>query len=83
MKELYIQVSTLLEMSRVYGKQQTSDSSWEFLRIEKKQIKTVQNNSYTKNWHETTYMWVEVINSKRQIRGKFGYVVEINFCPLA
>ena len=27
MKELYIQVSTLLEMSRVYGKQQTSDSS--------------------------------------------------------
>ena len=72
MKELYIQASTLLEMSRVYGKQQTSDSSWEFLRIEKKQIKTVQNNSYTKNWRETTYIWVEVINSKLQIRGKFG-----------
>ena len=63
MKELYIQVSTSLEMSRVYGKQQTSD--------------------YTKNWHETTYIWVEVINSKRQIRGKFGHVVQINFCPLA
>ena len=83
MKELYIQVSTSLEMSRVYGKQQTSDSSWEFLRIEKKQIKTVQNNSYTKNWHETTYIWVEVINSKRQIRGKFGHVVQIHFCRLA
>ena len=32
--------------SHVYGKQQTSDSSWEFLRIENEQIKTVQNNSY-------------------------------------
>ena len=32
--------------SHVYGKRQTSDSSWEFLRIENKQIKTVQNNSY-------------------------------------
>jgi len=30
----------------VYDKRQTSDSSWEFLRIENKQIKTVQNNSY-------------------------------------
>ena len=25
----------------VYGKQQTSDSSWEFLKIENEQIKTV------------------------------------------
>ena len=30
----------------IYAKQQTSDSSWDFLRIENKQIKTVQNNSY-------------------------------------
>ena len=30
----------------VHTKRQTSDSSWEFLRIENKQIKTVQNNSY-------------------------------------
>ena len=30
----------------VYGKRQTSDSSWEFLKIENKQIKTAQNNSY-------------------------------------
>ena len=29
-----------------YRKRQTSDSSWEFLRIENKQIKTVPNNSY-------------------------------------
>ena len=28
----------------VYAKPQTSDSSWEFLKIENKQIKTVQNN---------------------------------------
>ena len=31
--------------SHVYAKRQTSDSSWEFLRIENKQIKIVQNNS--------------------------------------
>ena len=30
----------------VYAKWQMSDSSWDFLRIEIKQIKTVQNNSY-------------------------------------
>ena len=30
----------------VYAKLQTSDSSWELLRIENKQIKSVQNNSY-------------------------------------
>ena len=30
----------------VYAKRQTSDSSWEFLRIENKQIKTVQKYSY-------------------------------------
>ena len=29
----------------VYGKRQTADLSWEFLRIENRQIKTVQNNS--------------------------------------
>jgi len=39
----------------VYGKRQTSDSSWEFLRMKNKQIKTVQNNFYGENWLETTY----------------------------
>ena len=34
---------------RVYGKRQTSDSGWEFLGMKKKQIKTVQNNSYGEN----------------------------------
>ena len=49
--------------SHVYGKRQTSFSSWEFLKIENKQIKTVQNNSYVWNWLETTYFWVEVTSS--------------------
>ena len=31
--------------SHVYAKRQTSDSSWEFLRIETRQIKTAQKNS--------------------------------------
>ena len=30
----------------VYGKQQTSDSSWKFLKTENEQIKAVQKNSY-------------------------------------
>ena len=30
----------------IYRKRQTSDSRWEFLRIENKQIKTVPNDSY-------------------------------------
>ena len=32
--------------NHVYGKRQTSDSSWEFLRTKSKQLKPVQNNSY-------------------------------------
>ena len=34
--------------SQGYRKRQTSDSSWDFLRVENKQVKTVQNNSYDK-----------------------------------
>ena len=30
----------------VYGKRQTSDLSWEILKIENEQIITAQNNSY-------------------------------------
>ena len=30
----------------VYGTQQTANGSWEFLKIENKQIKTVQNDSF-------------------------------------
>ena len=39
----------------VYGKRQTSDSGWEFLRMKNKQIKTVQSNFYGENWLEATY----------------------------
>ena len=52
----------------VYTKRQTSDSCWDCLRIEKKQIKTVHNNSYGKNWREATYFLVEVVKSKRKLR---------------
>ena len=33
-------------MRHVHGKRQKSDSSWEFLKIENEQMKTVQSNSY-------------------------------------
>ena len=49
----------------VYGKQQTSDSSWKVLKIENEQVKTAQNNSYGQKLRETTYLCVEIMNSKR------------------
>ena len=66
-----------------YGIRQTANVSWKFLRIENKQIKTVQNDSCGQNWHKTTYFCVEAINSKRKIRGKLGHVVQIHVCRLA
>ena len=46
MKKLLKKPGDYREMKiHVYDKRQTSDMSWEFLRIENKQIKTVQNNS--------------------------------------
>ena len=39
--------------SHVYGKRQ--NSSLECLRIENKQIKTVQNNSHVQDWRERTF----------------------------
>ena len=35
-----------LYVYKLYGKQQKSDSSEEFLKIENERIKTAQNNSY-------------------------------------
>ena len=67
----------------VYGIRQTANVSWKFLRIENKQIKTVQNDSCGQNWHKTTYFCVEAINSKRKTRGKLGHVVQIHVCRLA
>ena len=63
-------------------KRHTSDSSWEFLRIENKQIKRVQNDSYGKNWHKTTYFCVEAIKSKQTMRGKLGHMVQVHICRL-
>ena len=46
-------------------------------------MKTVQNNSYGEDWLETTCFGVEVINSKRQFRGKLDHVMQIHVCRLA
>ena len=69
-------------MLHVYGKRQTSDSSWEFLKIENEQIKTAQKIFRDKKLRETTYLCVEIMNSKRQVKGKIGHVVQIPFCRL-
>ena len=59
----------------VYGKRQTSDSSWEFLKIENEQIENEQikkasNNSYGWKIAWITDLCVEMINSKRQVKGE-------------
>ena len=60
--------------------QQTSDSSWEFLKIENEQIKTAQKIRMDKKLREITYLCVEIINSRRQAKGKLGHVVQVRFC---
>ena len=67
----------------VYGIRQTANVSSKFLRIENKQIKTVQKDSCGQNWHKTTYFCVEAINIKRKTKGKLGHVVQIHVCRLA
>ena len=58
----------------VYGKQQTADSSWESaVKIEKEHIKTAQK-LMDKKLCETTNLCVEIMNSKRQVKGKLGQV---------
>ena len=52
------------------GKRQTSDSSWEFLKIENELIKTASNNSYRWKIAWITDLCVEMINSKRQVKGE-------------
>ena len=67
----------------VYSIRQTANVSGEFLRIENKQLKKVQNDSCGQNYHKTTYFCVETINGKRKTRGKLGHVVQIHVCRLA
>ena len=66
----------------VYGKRQTSDSSWEFLKIENEQIKQLKTILMDKKLRETSNLWVEKMNSKRQVKGKHGHVVQICVCRL-
>ena len=62
------------------GKRQTPDSSWEFLKTENEQIKTVQNDSYGQ---KIVHLCVEIMNSKQQVKGKLGYEVKIRVCRLS
>ena len=52
----------------VYEKRQTSDSSWEFLKIENKQIKIAQKILMGKNLRENTNLCLEIMNSRRQAK---------------
>ena len=58
----------------VYGKQQTSDWSWDSaVKREKEQIKTAQK-LMDKKLCETANLCVEIMNSKRQAKVKLGQV---------
>ena len=47
------------------------------IQVENEQIKTAQKLFMDKKLRETTYLWVEIMNSKRQVKGKIGHVVQI------
>ena len=49
------------------------------IQIENEQIKTAQKIFMDKKLRETTYLCVEIMNSKRQVKGKIGHVVQIRF----
>ena len=61
-----------------YGKRQTSDSSWELFKIENEQIKTATKIVMDKKLRETTNLCVEIMNSRRQAKGKLGHVAQID-----
>ena len=52
-----------LPQHTVNGKRQ---SSWEFLKIENEQIKTAQKIHMDKKLSETTNLWAEITNRRRQ-----------------
>ena len=66
----------------VYGKRQTSDLSWEFLKMENERIKTAQKIFMDKKVRENTNLCVEKMNSRRQAKRKPGHVVQIRVCRL-
>ena len=47
------------------------------IQVEKEQIKTAQKFFMDKKLRKTTYLCVEIMNSKRQVKGKIGHVVQI------
>ena len=57
---------------------QTSDLSWEFLKIENKQLENKLSRTFL-----VDKTGVEVINIKRQLRGKLGHVVQLHVWCLA
>ena len=65
--------------SYVYGKRQTSDSSWEFLKIEIDRLKTAQKIVTDKTNVELLILGVEQ-SSKAKVDGKLGHVVQIHVC---
>ena len=56
-----------------------SDSSWEFLKIENEQIKTAKKILMDKKLPETTNLCVEIMNIRRQAKGKIGHVDKFMF----
>ena len=71
-------IGYLQKASDIRQKENVS-SGWEFPKIENEQIKAAQNNSYRyKNWVKLPfYFSVEINVQKRQVKGKFGHLVQI------
>ena len=68
--------------TRVYGKRQTSESHFNFLKITNKHTRAVQNNSCVNGKHESAYFHLVTANGKRQMRRNHGHVVTFAVCRL-
>ena len=65
---MYSSVKKIEIKTRVYGKQQTSDTRLCLFKINSKHTRIVQNNSCVYGKHESTYLHLVTANGKRQMR---------------
>ena len=66
--------------TRVYGRRQTSESRLDFLKINNKHTRIVQNVSYVYGEHESANLHLVTANGKRKIRRNHGHVVTFAVC---
>lgn len=63
--------------NHIYGKRETSICSGQLLKLGNEEIKALQKDPIEWPWHEKTHFRLNIMNTKRQIKGKLCHVVPI------